>query len=106
MDFLKNIGAKMAINLLRKKLSKELNKKVENFKIVFIAKTGNMQIEIDKEKIPFNEPTLQKFLNEKLKDYLPLGCVIDAGYLNVNEKIELKIFYTIENKKEFKIITL
>ena len=100
MGLLSFLKPSIAINMLRKNLEKQLNKKVEFFSLVYKANTNSMSFICDGITYNFSDDTIKGLIEKTSRSQLKKNQSLDIIIANVdqNNNCDAKLYYS-ETKK-------
>jgi hypothetical protein len=76
--FGKFLSPKLAVNIIRKQLSAQLGRPVENFTIMYLAQTDILQFQVDGMTANFDNDAVKSILKAQLKKQVKPGQMVDV----------------------------
>lgn len=96
------INPSIAVNLLKKQVEKQLNKKIEKFDIVYKSKEDDLYFNIEGTRYVFDSEKIKTAIAYQVNENLEKGQELDYVILKVNGKqITAYIYYSENEQKLF-----
>jgi hypothetical protein len=94
------ISPSIGAGILRNQISKSLNKKVNDFDLLFMTGKKNLKIVVDSKYYDFENDTLQPIIETKAKESLKPEQKLDFVRLEFRDKKIIAKIYLIENEEK------
>ena len=90
------IKPSLAVSMLRNNLSKQLNKKIIFFSLVYTASTNILEFICDGQRYKFDDNNIKKLITGTAKNQLKKNQTLDVLVANIDDKnnCDAKLYYT------------
>lgn len=97
------INPAMAINVIRKQCEKQTKEKIGKFQIKYFSESDKLFFNLNEKDYIFESEMFKSSLKAQVSTTLKKGTILDAILLDISNdnKIDAKVLYSFEGKKEF-----